>query len=96
MIWLKRGSGCASDLGLGGIAGNVANIHHGSLGPFAAAIGARIRVFNSIGPQGAPKVAREFWVERQEAPFMYEGLLIQVKVWTQERNGPGFSREGIR
>ena len=51
---------------------------------------------DSIGLRGASKVSREFWVERQEAPFMYEGLLIQVKVWTQERNGPGFSREGIR
>ena len=30
-------------------------------------------MFDSIGPQGAPKAAREFWVERQEAPFMYEG-----------------------
>lgn len=30
-------------------------------------------MFDSIGPQGAPKVAREFWVEQQEAPFMYEG-----------------------
>ena len=38
--------------------------------------GERIRVFDSIGPQGAPKVAREFWVEQQEAPFMYEGLLV--------------------
>ena len=30
-------------------------------------------MFDSIGPQGVPRVAREFWVERQEAPFMYEG-----------------------
>ena len=58
--------------------------------------GERIRVFDSIGPRGAPKVAREFWVEQQEVPFMYEGLLIQAKAWTRERNGPGFSREGIR
>lgn len=42
-------------------------------GPFAAAIGERIRVFDSIGPRGASKVAREFWVEQREAPFMYEG-----------------------
>ena len=42
-------------------------------GPFAAAIGERIRVFDSIGPQGAPKVSREFWVEQREVPFMYEG-----------------------
>ena len=35
--------------------------------------GERICVFDSIGPQGAPKVAREFWVEQREAPFMYEG-----------------------
>ena len=46
-------------------------------GPFAAAIGERIRVFDSIGPQGAPKVAREFWIEQQEAPFMYGGVTIQ-------------------
>ena len=73
MIWLKRGSGCGSDLRLGGIVGDAANVHHGSLGPFAAAIGERIRVLDSIGSQGAPKVAREFWVEQREAPFMYEG-----------------------
>lgn len=30
-------------------------------------------MFDSIGPQGAPKVSREFWVEQREAPFMYEG-----------------------
>lgn len=42
-------------------------------GPFAAAIGERIRVLDSIGSQGALKVAREFWVEQREAPFMYEG-----------------------
>lgn len=30
-------------------------------------------MFDSIEPQGAPKVAREFWVEQREAPFMYEG-----------------------
>lgn len=30
-------------------------------------------MFDLIGPQGASKVVREFWVERQEAPFMYEG-----------------------
>ena len=53
-------------------------------------------MFDSIGPQGAPKVAREFWVEQREAPFMYEELLIQAKAWTREGNGPGFSREGIR
>ena len=53
-------------------------------------------MFDSIGPQGAPKAAREFWVEQQEAPFMYEGLLIQAKAWTRERARPGFSREGIR
>lgn len=39
-----------------------------------------IRVFDSIGPQGAPKVAREFWVEQQESPFMYEG-----RYYTAER-----------
>ena len=33
-------------------------------------------MFDSIGPQGAPKVAREFWVEQREAPFMYEGVLL--------------------
>ena len=30
-------------------------------------------MFDSIGPRGASKVVREFWVERQEAQFMYEG-----------------------
>lgn len=35
--------------------------------------GERIRVFDSIGPRGASKVVREFWVEQREAPFMYEG-----------------------
>ena len=49
-------------------------------GPFTAAIGERIRVFDSIGPQGAPKVAREFWIEQQENPFMYE-----VRYYTAER-----------
>ena len=37
-------------------------------------------MFDSIGPQGAPKAAREFWVEQQEAPFMYEG-----RYYTAER-----------
>ena len=35
--------------------------------------GERIRVFDSIGPHGAPKVAREFWVEQWGAPFVDEG-----------------------
>ena len=30
-------------------------------------------MLDSIGSQGAPKVAREFWVEQRKAPFMYEG-----------------------
>ena len=30
-------------------------------------------MLDSIGPKGASKVAREFWVEQREAPFMYEG-----------------------
>ena len=30
-------------------------------------------MLDSIGPQGASKVARDFWVEQREAPFMYEG-----------------------
>lgn len=34
----------------------------------------------SIGPQGAPKVAREFYVTSKKAPFLYEG-----KYWTAER-----------
>ncbi|MDO5335125.1 MAG: hypothetical protein Q4F23_03535 [Coriobacteriia bacterium] len=33
----------------------------------------RIRVFDSIGPWKAPKVAREFWVEQRTAPFMHDG-----------------------
>ena len=32
-----------------------------------------IRSFDSIGPYDAPKVAREFWVESREAPFIHEG-----------------------
>ena len=35
--------------------------------------GEHVRVFDSIGPRDAPAVSREFWVERREAPFMYEG-----------------------
>ena len=49
-------------------------------GPFAAVIGERIRVFDSIGPRGAPKAAREFWVEQQEAPFYVRG-----RYYTAER-----------
>ena len=30
-------------------------------------------MLDSIESQGAPKVAREFWVEQREAPFMCEG-----------------------
>lgn len=37
-------------------------------------------MFDSIGPRGAPKVAREFWVEQREASFMYEG-----RYYTAER-----------
>ena len=37
-------------------------------------------MFDSIGPQGAPKAARELWVEQQEVPFMYEG-----RYYTAER-----------
>ncbi len=35
--------------------------------------GERIRVFDSIGPQDAPKVAREFWIEKRELPIMHDG-----------------------
>lgn len=35
--------------------------------------GEHVRVFDSIGPRDAPAVSREFWVERREAPFLYEG-----------------------
>lgn len=42
--------------------------------------GERIRVFDSVGPQDAPKSAREFWVEQREASFMYEG-----RYYTAER-----------
>lgn len=37
-------------------------------------------MFDSIGPQGAPKAAREFWVEQQEAPFYVRG-----RYYTAER-----------
>ena len=30
-------------------------------------------MLDSIGPRGASKLAREFWVEQREAAFMYEG-----------------------
>ena len=43
------------------------------VGMVSSETGERIRVFNSIGPLGAPKVARGFWVEQREAPFMHEG-----------------------
>lgn len=39
-----------------------------------------IEVFDSIGPQDAPKVGREFYVTSEKAPFLYEG-----KYWTAER-----------
>ena len=32
-----------------------------------------VRLFDSIGPHGLPKVAREFWVEPRTAPFMHGG-----------------------
>lgn len=41
--------------------------------------GERIRSFDSIGPYNAPKVAREFWVEPREAPFMYEGRYYRAE-----------------
>ena len=78
MIWLKRGSGCASDLRLGGIVGNATMFSMEAWGPFAAAIGERIRVFDSIGPQGASKVAREFWVESNGKPRLcMRGIIIR-------------------
>ena len=51
--------------------------------------GERIRSFDSIGPHGAPKVAREFWVEPREAPFMYEGRYyraerIRSRLWRRK------------
>ena len=41
--------------------------------------GERIRSFDSIGPYDAPKVAREFWVEPREAPFMCEGRYCRAE-----------------
>lgn len=32
-----------------------------------------VYAFDYVGPDDAPKVAREFWVEPREAPFMHEG-----------------------
>ena len=40
---------------------------------FLSETGDCIRVFDSIGPYGASKVARDFWVERRMAPFMHKG-----------------------
>lgn len=42
--------------------------------------GERVRLFDSIGTSGLPKVARDFWVEAREAPFMHEG-----RYYTAER-----------
>ncbi|MDO4797887.1 MAG: hypothetical protein Q4A01_07695 [Coriobacteriales bacterium] len=41
---------------------------------------AQTTAFDSIGPQGTPKVSREFYVTSRKAPFLYEG-----KYWTAER-----------
>lgn len=35
--------------------------------------GATTEAFDSIGPEGAPKIDREFYVTSQKAPFLYEG-----------------------
>lgn len=35
--------------------------------------GAATEVFDSVGPIGAPKVEREFYVTSKKAPFLYEG-----------------------
>ncbi len=40
----------------------------------------RTVAFDSLGPQDAPKTAREFYVTSRKAPFLYEG-----KYWTAKR-----------
>lgn len=37
-------------------------------------------IFDSVGPEGEPKVEREFYVTSKRAPFLYEG-----RYWTAER-----------
>lgn len=41
---------------------------------------ATTETFDSVGPEGAPKIGREFYVTSKKAPFLYEG-----KYWTAER-----------
>lgn len=47
---------------------------------FCLDTGATTETFDSIGPEGAPKIEREFYVTSKKAPFLYEG-----KYWTAER-----------
>ena len=42
--------------------------------------GAETVTFDSLGPEGRPKVERTFRVTSKKAPFLYEG-----KYWTAER-----------
>lgn len=42
--------------------------------------GEETETFDSLGPEGAPKTEREFYVTSEKAPFLYEG-----KYWTAER-----------
>lgn len=47
---------------------------------FCLDTGATTETFDSVGPEGAPKIEREFYVTSKKAPFLYEG-----KYWTAER-----------
>ena len=78
LIWLKRGSGCASDLRLGGIVGNAAMFLMKAWGPFAAAIGERIRVFDSIGSRGArPRWRVSFGLSNGKPRLCMRGIAIR-------------------
>ena len=40
---------------------------------------ARFGIFNSIGPEGFPKVEREFYVTSKLAPFLFEGKYLTAE-----------------
>ena len=39
----------------------------------------RFGIFNSIGPEGFPKVEREFYVTSKLAPFLFEGKYLTAE-----------------
>ena len=44
--------------------------------------GATTETFDSIGPEGAPKTEREFYVTSKNAPFLYEGTYgTAERIW---------------